>query len=82
MTLNPQANYPSTRAFVLKLHRDAAPAHQTLAGRLESLSTGNQFEFDSGAELLACLIRALRRLDVQSESPDPQSSQDQGSTER
>jgi hypothetical protein len=82
MTLNPHANYPSTRAFVLKLHRDAAPARQSLSGRLESLSTGNQFEFDSGAELLACLIRALRRLDAQSESPDPQPSQDQSAAKR
>ena len=57
MTLNPRPQYPSTRSYVLKLHRDAAPERGALAGRLENLTTGQSFEFSSAQELVTCLMR-------------------------
>lgn len=55
MTLNPRSNYPSTRSYVLKLHRDAIPQCGHVIGRLENMSSGCHFEFSTGEELLACL---------------------------
>jgi hypothetical protein len=66
MTLNPQVNYPSIRAYLLKLHRDAAPAEGRIFGRLENLSSGKQFDFRSAEELLAWLAREVVPL-----QPDP-----------
>jgi hypothetical protein len=57
MILNAQPPYPVSRSFVLKLHRDADPQRGRLIGRLENVATGEQYEFESGAELLACLVR-------------------------
>ena len=57
MTLNPYASYPSTRSYVLKLHRDAAPQHGQIAGRLENMASGHCFDFSTGEQLLACLVR-------------------------
>jgi hypothetical protein len=39
MTLNPHTNYPSTRSYVLKLHRDAVPERWTDRGRLENMAS-------------------------------------------
>ena len=50
-------NYPKARAYVLKLHRDAHPASGRFVGRLENVTTGEQFVFGSAEELLACLAR-------------------------
>ncbi len=50
-------NYPNARAYVLKLHRDARPASGKLVGRLENVTTGEQFAFANAEELLACLAR-------------------------
>lgn len=57
MILNAHPTYPTARSYVLKLHRDADPGRGLLAGRLENVSTGGQYEFATGAELLACLAR-------------------------
>ena len=73
MTLNPYANYPSTRSYVLKLHRDAAPQHGQIVGRLENMASGHCFEFSTGEQLLACLARdgAASGIDEQaSTTPD------------
>jgi sortase (surface protein transpeptidase) len=59
MVLDTTLIYPSDRAYVLKLHRDAMPANGKVFGRLENLSSGEQFQFASHEELLACLVRDL-----------------------
>jgi hypothetical protein len=53
--LEAHPSYPSTRSYVVKLHRDALP--NRIVGRLESIATGKQFPFASGAELLELLMR-------------------------
>jgi hypothetical protein len=50
MPLNRQPKYPSRRTYVVKVRSDAKS--DALAGRLENLMTGRQFEFASGRELL------------------------------
>jgi len=55
MTLDPLASHPSSRSFVLKLHRDARPHEGLLFGRLESMSSGRSFAFGNVNELLRCL---------------------------
>lgn len=55
MTLDPHAIHPSSRSYVLKLHRDARPEEGLVFGRLESMSSGHCYAFANGAELLRCL---------------------------
>ncbi len=57
MILAVQPSYPNSRAYVLKLHRDAHPASGKFVGRIENVTTGEQFLFGSAEELLACLAR-------------------------
>ena len=57
MTLNSQSNYPSTRCYVLKLHRDADPENGEIFGRVESLYSAARVDFRSGEELLAWLVQ-------------------------
>jgi hypothetical protein len=57
MILAVHPSYPNTRAYVLKLHRDAQPAGGRFVGRLENVTTGEQFVFGNAEELLACLAR-------------------------
>ena len=57
MILAVRPSYPNSRAYVLKLHRDAHPASGRFVGRLENVTTGEQFLFGSAEELLACLAR-------------------------
>jgi hypothetical protein len=57
MILATHPSYPNSRAYVLKLHRDARPRQGRLIGRLENVTTGEQFVFGSAEELLACLAR-------------------------
>jgi hypothetical protein len=57
MILAVHPSYPNSRAYVLKLHRDAHPASGKFVGRLENVTTGEQFMFGSAEELLACLAR-------------------------
>jgi hypothetical protein len=58
MTLRPTPTYPSRRTYVLKLRREARA--DALAGRLENLVTGRQWEFSSAAELLRSIAGDLR----------------------
>jgi hypothetical protein len=57
MTLNSHASYPSTRSYVLKLHRDANLERGQIAGRLENMASGCCFDFATGEQLLACLAQ-------------------------
>jgi len=57
MTLDTQATHPHTHSYVIKLHRDAAPERGVLVGRLQHIYTGEQCDFGSAEELLACLFR-------------------------
>ncbi|HYJ41486.1 MAG TPA: hypothetical protein VEW08_11895 [Steroidobacteraceae bacterium] len=57
MILAIHPSYPNARAYVLKLHRDARPAAGKVIGRLENVTTGEQFVFGSAEELLAALAR-------------------------
>jgi len=57
MPLNPEAKYPSRRAYVVKVRSDAQP--DELAGRLENLVTGERREFASGGELLRSIAEDL-----------------------
>lgn len=59
MTLNPHPLFPSSRCYVLKLHRDALPREGRLAGRLEHVATGDCLDFSDGAELLERLCADL-----------------------
>jgi len=61
MILAVHPNYPNARAYVLRLHRDARPATGRFIGRLENVTTGEQFVFGNAEELLACLARDAGR---------------------
>jgi hypothetical protein len=55
MILKTQASYPQAQSYVLKLHRDSAPAEGRIIGRLEHVASGRQFNFNSAEELIECL---------------------------
>ena len=57
MTLSMHPQYPTTRSYVLKLHRDAMPQLGKVAGRLENLTSGHCFDFSNAEQLLACLAQ-------------------------
>jgi hypothetical protein len=57
MPLNPEATYPSRRAYVVKMRSDARP--DELAGRVENLVTGASREFASGRELIESIASDL-----------------------
>lgn len=61
MTLNPHPLYPISGCYVLKLHRDAAPRHGELSGRLEHVVSGDSAEFDSIATLVEWLMAHAAR---------------------
>lgn len=50
MILSTESEYPSRRAYVVKLRSDATP--RAPVGRLENLVTGRQCEFTFARELL------------------------------
>jgi hypothetical protein len=54
-------SYPNALAYVLKLHRDARPGTGRLMGRLENVTTGEQFVFANAGELIACLAQDAAR---------------------
>ena len=56
MTLDEHASHPSSRSYVLKLHRDARPQEGLVFGRLESMASGHCYAFANSAELLRCLV--------------------------
>jgi hypothetical protein len=67
MNLATHPSYPNALAYVLKLHRDACPRAGKVIGRLENVTTGEQFLFGSAEELLACLARDAARNHIASE---------------
>jgi hypothetical protein len=67
--LSAHPSYPNARAYVLKLHRDARPGVGRLMGRLENVTTGEQFVFASADELLACLTRDAARKSTSDREP-------------
>jgi hypothetical protein len=72
MSLSAQASHPSRRSYVLKLHRDAAPASGLVFGRLENIATGHCFVFSSVAELLRCLASdSAQTAEPAQADPDP-----------
>jgi len=56
MVLNSQPTHPSSRCYVIKLHRDAEPLLGKIFGRLEHVVTGEAVEFATKEDLLAKLI--------------------------
>jgi hypothetical protein len=67
MTLNAQSTFPSSRRYVLKLHRDASPHREQIAGRLENMASGRSFDFNSADELFACLKADMTSTEVQTQ---------------
>ena len=61
MILATHPSYPNALAYVLKLHRDARPGTGRLLGRLENVTTGEQFAFANAGELIACLAQDAAR---------------------
>ena len=57
MTLKTESKYPTRRAYVVKVRGDAQPG--ALAGRIENLVTGRQYEFASARELIESIARDL-----------------------
>ena len=57
-TANP---YPHSRAFVLKLHREADIQRGVLRGRIEHVASGMRCEFDGIQQLLGWLASELER---------------------
>jgi hypothetical protein len=55
-TANP---YPHSRAFVLKLHRDADVVQGALRGRIEHVASGIRGEFSGTEQLLGWLASGL-----------------------
>jgi len=64
MILATHPSYPNTRAYVLKLHRDASPATGDFTGRVENVTTGESFTFDSVEELLEYLARDVAKTPI------------------
>ncbi|MDX1375828.1 MAG: hypothetical protein R3357_09720 [Burkholderiales bacterium] len=67
MSLSPESKYPSRRTFVVKLRSDVKPG--SLAGRVENVVSGRQFEFTSGRELLDSIATELAA-DAAKDAPD------------
>jgi len=58
MILKAHSSYPHSGTYVLKLHCNARPRRGRIVGCLEHVASGHQFHFNSGDELIACLISA------------------------
>lgn len=69
MTLDPKPPYPSTRSYVLKLHRATDPGRGTWVGRLENMASGRSTDFHSENELLAWLAEDLAPNNVDAPAP-------------
>lgn len=57
MTLIPIPAFSSERTYVVKLHRDADPRSGRLFGRIEHVESGERVDFESGACLIAAMLR-------------------------
>ena len=69
MTLNAKAEFPTRRAYVVKVRAEAKS--DALCGRVENLVTGQQREFGSGQELLESIACDLRPIDASPSNPPP-----------
>jgi hypothetical protein len=58
MTLSDDPEYPSRRAYVVKVRSDATP--DALVGLLESFVNGRQYEFTSAHDLVRLIVAELR----------------------
>jgi hypothetical protein len=58
MTLDPRTSYPHTHSYVVKLHRDALRQGR-LIGRLQHIYSGEQCQFTTAEELVACLQQGM-----------------------
>jgi hypothetical protein len=76
MILSTHPSYPNARAYVLKLHRDSQPHRGQFMGRIENVTTGEQFVFGNAEELLACLARDAGRVASRASAPDSTSTKD------
>lgn len=56
MVLNSQPAYPSSRCYVIKLHRDSEPLLGKIFGRIEHVVTGEAIEFATKEDLADKLI--------------------------
>ena len=74
MVLANQPTYPQSRAYVLKLHCDAAPAEGQLSGFIENIATGKRFVFSSAEELIATLVRDAVDLRTQTDTSSADST--------
>ena len=79
MTLDPHTSYPHTHSYVLKLHRDAATDGR-LVGRLQHVYSGQQCEFTTAEELLACLRRGLTLIEAAIQEAAREDAERSGST--
>jgi hypothetical protein len=66
MILNAQTSYPTTHAYVVKLHRDCDLQTGSMTGRLEHVASGRTFQFSSAQELIECLMRDVATVDADS----------------
>jgi hypothetical protein len=64
-----QPAYPQSRAYVLRLHRDSAPAEGRVSGLIENVSTGTRFAFSDAEELIAALVRDAGESAIQANTP-------------
>ena len=55
MVLAKHPTHPQSRAYVLRLRYDAAPAEGKVSGYIENVSTGRRLVFSNAQELLAGL---------------------------
>ncbi|HTX25053.1 MAG TPA: hypothetical protein VMD03_10385 [Steroidobacteraceae bacterium] len=68
MVLANQPTYPQSRAYVLKLHCDAAPAEGRFSGLIENVATGKRVVFSNAEELIATLVRDAIDLSTQTDT--------------
>ena len=69
MTLNAKPEFPTRRAYVVKVRADAKS--DALCGRVENLVTGQQREFTTGQELLESIACDLRPVDASPSNAPP-----------
>jgi hypothetical protein len=69
-----QPAYPQSRAYVLKLHCDAAPAEGQVSGLIENVATGKRFVFSNAEELIATLVRDALDLSTQTDATSADST--------
>ena len=56
MTLNAIPSHPSSRCYVLKLHRDSQPAQGRISGLLEHVASGESMAFEDTRGLISALL--------------------------